>query len=266
MEGPVPGVREAGTARRGKEADLPSIGSSPAAAPLFRRIGADLSVQIRSGRWRVDQEIPSETQLCQHYGVSRGTVRQALADLVQQGLIHRKQGRGSFVRRPKLEGSVLGSYHQYMSKVPLDARSHVLMCRRRKPPARVQQILGLPEGDLVYELHRIRYVNAMPISLQVSYLPARLCPGLREADLSVDLAKETLYNVLERQYGVTFLRAEEFLEPVLADAHVAQHLHIPCHAPVFLVERTSYMADDRAGEFRRAHMRGDIYRFRIDLR
>ena len=105
-------------------------------------------------------------------------------------------------------------------------------------------------------------MNGTPISLQVSYLPSELCPGLEK----VDLSKEALYAILEREYRVVFLRAEEFIEPVLADARVAKHLHIRRKSPVFLVERTSYMADDRVGEFRRGHMRGDLYRYRIDLR
>jgi GntR family transcriptional regulator len=232
------------------------------AVPLCRRIREDLTVQIRSGRWRADQEIPSEAVLCRQYRVSRGTIRQALAGLVQQGLIYRRQGRGSFVQRPKLEGSVLGSYRLYMSRMPLDARSHVLQCRRRPATREVQKILGLAEGEDIYELRRIRYVNDTPISLQVSYLPAGLCPGLEK----VELSKEALYPILEREYGVVFQRAEEFIEPVLADARVGRHLHIRSGSPVFLVERTSYTADDRVGEFRRGHMRGDLYRYRIDLR
>jgi GntR family transcriptional regulator len=230
--------------------------------PLCRKIREELALQIRSGRWRVEQGIPSEAALCQQYGASRGTIRQALAGLVEQGLIYRRQGRGSFVQRPKLEGSVLGSYRLYMSRMPLDARSHVLQCRRRAAPREVQKILGLAEGEDIYELQRIRYVNNTPISLQVSYLPSALCPGLEK----VDLSQEALYAILAREYRVVFLRAEEFIEPVLADVRVARHLHIRRRSPVFLVERTSYMADERVGEFRRGHMRGDLYRYRIDLR
>jgi len=239
-----------------------AIPTSGGTLPLCRKIREDLAVKIRSGQWRVDEEIPSEAALCLRYGVSRGTIRQALAELVQQGLIYRRQGRGSFVQRPKLEGSVLGSYRLYMSRAPLDARSHVLLCRSRPASKEVQRALGLTEREGIYELQRIRYVNGTPISLQVSYLPAGLCPGLEK----VDLSKEALYTILEREYGVVFQRAEEFIEPVLADARVARYLHIPRGSPVFLVERTSYMADDRVGEFRRGHMRGDLYRYRIDLR
>jgi DNA-binding GntR family transcriptional regulator len=81
---------------------------------LYHRIKEDLTLQIRSGSWRPAQEIPSEVALCRHYRVSRGTIRRAIADLVQQGLVFCRQGRGSFVSQPKLEGSVLGSYRQYM--------------------------------------------------------------------------------------------------------------------------------------------------------
>jgi GntR family transcriptional regulator len=242
-----------------RTAAIPGAGGS---LPLCRKIREDLAFKIRSGHWRVDEEIPSEAALCRRYGVSRGTIRQALAELVQQGLIYRRQGRGSFVQRPKLEGSVLGSYRLYMSRAPLDARSRVLLCRSRPAPREAQRALGLTEREEVYELQRIRYVNGVPISLQVSFLPAGLCPGLEK----VDLSKEALYAILEREYGVVFQRAEEFIEPVLADARVARCLHIPRGSPVFLVERTSHMGDDRVGEFRRAHMRGDLYRYRIDLR
>jgi GntR family transcriptional regulator len=235
---------------------------SPGTIPLCRKIREDLAVQIRSGRWRVDEEIPSEAALCRQYGASRGTIRQALAELVQQGLIYRQQGRGSFVQRPKLEGSVLGSYRLYMSRMPLDARSQVLVCRSRPATREIQKALALATRAEVYELQRIRYVNGIPISLQASYLPSQLCPGLEK----VDLSKEALYAILEREFGVVFLRAEEFIEPVLADARVARYLNIRRGSPVFLVERTSYMADDRVGEFRRGHMRGDLYRYRIDLR
>jgi DNA-binding GntR family transcriptional regulator len=262
MEQRTPMVREDIDGGVDRSARVPLPESSRGALPLCRRIKDDLARKIRSGLWRVDEEIPSEAELCQQYRVSRGTIRQALAELVQQALIYRRQGRGSFVQRPKLEGSVLGSYRLYMSQIPLDARSQVLHCRRRVASKEICKVLALTNREDVYEVQRIRFVNGVPISLQVSYLPARLCPELE----GVDLSKQALYAILESKYGVIFLRAEEFIEPVLADERVARHLHIAQKSPVFLVERTSYMADDRIGEFRRGHMRGDLYRYRIDLR
>jgi GntR family transcriptional regulator len=231
--------------------------------PLYHRIKEDLSLQIRSGSWRAGQEIPSEVELCRHYRVSRGTIRRAIADLVQQGLVFRRQGTGSFVSQPKLEGSVLGSYRQYRKEgVPFDVEARVLRCERLAPPPEIRRILSLEGDEAVYAVERLRFVQGQPVSVQVSYLPARLCPGLETRDLTGSL----LYDVLQREYGTVFLRAEEFVEPVLADDYVAGHLQIPIGAPVFLVERHSYTFDDRPGEFRRGHVRGDLYRYRIDLR
>jgi len=231
--------------------------------PLYHRIKEDLTLQIRSGAWRPGQEIPSEVELCRHYGVSRGTLRQAIAELVQQGLISRHQGRGSFVSQPKLEGSVLGSYRQYRKEgAPFDVYAQVLRCERRPMPGEVRRILGTAEDEEVYEVERIRFVQGTPVSLQTSFIAARLCPGLETRDLS----GAHLYDVLQREYGTVFLRAEEFVEPALADEYVAEQLQIAVSSPLFLVERHSHTFDDRVGEFRRAHVRGDLYRYRIDLR
>lgn len=231
--------------------------------PLYHRIKEDLTLQVRSGSWRPGQEIPSEVELCRHYDVSRGTIRRAIAELVQQGVIHRRQGSGSFVSQPKLEGSVLGSYRQYRKEgVPFDVEARVLRCERRLAPPEIRRILGIDSQEAVYEVERVRFVQRRPVSLQVSYLPARLCPDLESRDLS----GAHFYDVLQREYGTIFLRAEEFVEPVLADHYGAEQLRVPHGSPLFLVERHSFTFDDRVGEFRRAHVRGDLYRYRIDLR
>lgn len=241
--------------------EWPSPLQGAAVTPLYHRIKEHLSLQIRSGHWQPNQEIPSEPQLCQRYGSSRGTIRRAIEDLVQQGLLYRKRGKGTFVASPKLEGSILGSYRQYMTSGPLDAQSRILRCQQLEASEDIRRLFGLDAGAMVYELERVRFVNQTPVSLQISYLPATLCPGLQERNLSA----ETLYALLQREYGVTFIRAEEFVEPVIADDYVASHLQIPVGSPVFLIERHSYTFE-RIGEVRRGHMRGDLYRYRIELR
>ena len=232
-------------------------------SPLYHQIKENLTRQIVSGRWLSDHELPSEPDLCAHFGVSRGTLRRALHDLENQGLIVRRQGRGTFVAKPKFEGSVLGSYRNYrVGALPHDMLSRLLGIERKRASPDVQRLLQLGKREDVYEVRRIQFMEGVPITLSNSFIPTALAPGLHKTDIE----HEHFYSLLEQHYGLAFLRAEEFLEPVLADDFVAQHLELAEGAPVFLVERHSFLVDDKPGEFRQAYMRGDRYRYRIDLR
>lgn len=230
-------------------------------APRYHQVYQDLDISIRSGKWLPGDPIPSEAELCKQYGVSRGTIQRAVRELVEQGLLRRERGRATYVCSPKLEGSVLASYQESISR-PHDAGAEVIRCDLVEPGEEIRRIMALEVGEGVYELERLRFVRDAPLSLQLSYLPASLCPDLE----SCELGDSHLHDVLQRQYNVAFLKAEEFVEPVRADAYVAELLRIKGDHPVFYVERLSYLFGGRIGEFRRAYMRGDLYRFRIELR
>lgn len=232
-------------------------------SPLYHQIKETITRQIVSGRWRPGHELPSETDLCAHFGVSRGTLRRALDDLQNRGLIVRRQGRGTFVESPKFEGSVLGSYKNFTGgALPHDPLSRLLGIERKRASVDLQRLLQLDKRDYVYEVRRVQFMGGIPITMSTSFIPAALAPGLDKSELEHEL----LYNLLEQRFGLVFLRAEEFLEPVIADEFVARTLEIPEGTPVFLVERHSFVVDDKPGEFRQAYMRGDRYRYRIDLR
>lgn len=232
-------------------------------SPLYHQIKENISRQVVSGRWKSDHALPSETDLCNHFGVSRGTLRRALGDLENQGLIVRRQGRGTFVAKPKFEGSVLGSYRNYrVGAVPHDAKSRLLGITRMRATPDLQDILKLGKRDSVYEVRRLQFMEGVPVTLSTSFIPAAITPGLDK----LDIEHEFFYGLLEQRFGLSFLRAEEILEPVIADDVVARHLELQVGAPVFLVERHSFLVDDQPGEFRQAYMRGDRYRYRIELR
>src|SRR5450755_4302412 len=104
------------------------------ATPLYHQLTQALIDQITSQRWPSGSELPSEIQLCQQVGVSRGTLRRALAELARHGLVERKQGRGTFVAEAKFEGNVLASYAFYRAgAIAHDVGSKVLKCERHPP-------------------------------------------------------------------------------------------------------------------------------------
>jgi GntR family transcriptional regulator len=231
--------------------------------PLYHQIKESLALHITSGRWRPDEELPSEAELCRHYGVSRGTIRRAISDLAQLGVVHSRQGRGTFVSRPKFEGSILGSYRQFREKgVKHDPTSIVRRCERRAIREELREMFGLPQGAKVYEVERVQFMDGVPVTVHTSVFPADLVDGLER----VDLSQRTIYDILEQSFSLFFVRAEETLEPAVADDYVARALSIAVGAPLFSVERQSFTHGDRLAEYRHSYMRGDRYKYRIDFR
>ena len=127
-----------------------------AVSPLYHQIKEYVTRQIVSGHWRTNHELPSEGVLCKHFAVSRGTLRQALDDLENRGLIVRRQGRGTFVAQPKFEGSVLGSYNNFrVGALPHDPVSQLLGIERRRATADLQQLLQIGKRDFIYDVKRL---------------------------------------------------------------------------------------------------------------
>lgn len=230
---------------------------------LHHQIKEDLFLHLRSGRWPPGFELPSEESLCRHYGVSRGTLRRAIGDLVTEGYVERHRGRGSFVSRPKLESGVVGSYKGFrVDGPPLDPGGRVVACRRVRAAKDVAAMLGVAAGTPIWRLERVRFTNGVPVSVQTSFIPASMCPDLSRHDLR----SRHLVDVLRDEYGVQLSRAVEYIEPTVADGYAARALSIPPKTPVFQIERITCLADDAVGEYRRALLRGDLYRYRIELR
>lgn len=230
--------------------------------PLHHQVRVDLSMQLRSMQWPVGAMLPGEAALCLHYKVSRGTIRQALQELTREGLIDRQAGRGSFIQQPKFEGHIAGSYRRFrIEGPPLDAGGKVLSFQRRRASVEISDILSLRQGDMVFKIERVRFVQGAPVTIQTSYIPEVLCPDLTQRDIS----ERHLIDLL-RERQVEFTQADEFIEPAVADEYVAKHLTIETGTPIFQLERRTYLADGRVGEFRRSVMRGDIYRYKMELR
>src|SRR4029077_15994242 len=126
--------------------------------PLHHQVTTDLAMQLRLGPWAPGAIIPSEQELCAHYGVSRGTVRRALESLTRDGVIERHPGRGSFLCRPKSEGQIAGSYTRFrIEGPPLDAGGRILSFSRRRPSPEIAEVLTLRRSEQIFRFDRIRF-------------------------------------------------------------------------------------------------------------
>ena len=130
---------------------------------------------------RVGDAIPSERLLCERFGVSRMTVRQAVDALVVEGLLEREQGRGTFVAPAKVDLQVrLASFGEEMARRGMVASSRVIAAEEVAATPDVADALELLPGDPVHHLHRVRYADGEPMAIEQSWGPRLLVPALFE--------------------------------------------------------------------------------------
>jgi GntR family transcriptional regulator, N-acetylglucosamine utilization regulator len=231
--------------------------------PLYHQVELDMRRRVEDGQWRAGDRIPSESELCDHYGASRITIRRAISELVADGLLVRYPGRGTFVREPTFTAGPRGltSFTQEMASLGLRASAKVMDVRRRPVPADVADRLGLSPGEDVVVLTRLRTGDGKPMGVQTAYLPAELVPGMELAELG----DGSLYTFLAEMYGVQPAEAEEVFEVGPIRGADAQLLDVRSGTCGFHVERLTLDADGQPIEYVRSVIRGDRYRIRMSL-
>lgn len=231
--------------------------------PLYHQLKEIFTEKIINGEWPPGEMIPNEIQLCMQYGVSRGPVRQALEQLVREGLLERKQGRGTRVLPPKIETglSKLYSFTSLIEGRGMRHSARLLAFEQSQAEGSIVRYLDLAEQELVFKIRRLRLADDEPLILETVYVPERIAPGLSEAKL----AAAPLYTILTSQYGVPIVRARQFFEPTIADDYEAHELKIAKGAPVLLVQNITYSTGDRPVVLSKAIMRGDRVRYYVEL-
>jgi len=215
-----------------------------------------LADAIAAGQLSPGDRLPTEQDLAAWLGVSRMTLRHALGQLAQRGLVTRTVGRagGTFVAEPKLEQDLttLAGLSEQLRRHGKVAGARVLSAARIPASPAAAAALQLPEGAAVYDVRRIRLADGKPIVIEHSQFPADLFPDLLECRLD-----GSLYELLAENYGQRPHRARESLEPVIAGVREAEALEVDEGAPLMLVERTAYSLSGQPLEYARDLFRGD---------
>ena len=197
-----------------------------------------LAGQIAEGALVAGDRLPTEHDLAAWFGVSRMTLRHALAELAKRGLVTKTVGRhgGTFVAAPKLEQDLttLAGFSEQLRRNGMVAGARVLSARLRPAGPAARAALQIGAGDQVHEIRRIRLADGRPVALEHSLFPAARFPGMLDARLD-----GSLYELLEVTYGLRPHRARESLEPVTAGVREAEALEVDLGAPLMLVERTA---------------------------
>jgi GntR family transcriptional regulator len=239
--------------------------------PLVYQLGEAVRDKIVRGEYRLDQPIPTEGELQKLYGVSRTTVRLALAKLVNEGYIRRQQGKGTYVNprglvtkgKPKrLSRDMFGvkSTTRIIQSAGMNVRTEVRHFERSLPSEEVAEKLGIGQRDPVLHFQRVRYADDKPLVMEKSWIPAAQCPDLRREDV-----KSSLYAVLFKKYHYRIAAAHQSLRAMVASESEAQTLDLKVGEPVMLVYGVTYLDDGRAIEAQESHFRAESIEFIIEL-
>jgi GntR family transcriptional regulator len=231
--------------------------------PLYVQIAENLLERIESNDLPPGSRLPPERELSETLGVTRATVRQALNVLYDRGLIHRRQGLGTFVASPKIErqAAKLVPFTKGMERRGYKIEIQLVALEKIPSEVILADELAISVGDSVFFVHRVRLLNKEPVLIERLYVPATLFPNLDK----FDLAKRSLYEVMEAEYGVVVSKARQSLEPVAATDYEAELLGIKTGAPLMLERRIAYDQNDRPVERARDLFRGDRFRFVTEI-
>lgn len=208
----------------------------------------------------VGDAIPSERLLCERFGISRMTVRQAVDALVVEGLLEREQGRGTFVAPTKVDLEVrLASFGEEMRRRGMEPSSRVLAAEEVAAAPDIADALDLLPGEQVFYLHRVRYADGDPMAIEQLWLPSRLAPGLIDDGAPVSIYGELRLRGLEPEWGEDTVAASE------VDAQDADLLGLRVGNAVLRLTRRTF-AGDIACVYSRSSYRADRYMLWVPLR
>ncbi len=233
--------------------------------PLYYQLENVLREKITSGTYGDGEQLPTEIELIEEYGVSRITVRQALAALAEDGLIDRKQGRGTYIaerksKKRKFTGTIhlTGSLDELI-EMGMDTPVKVLEMNRVEADQHEAELLEVKIGTPIYRLKRLRMNDGKPYSLIINYLPEEIGSQLTMAELS----SGALLHTMETKLKLNLENAIQQIHAELADPYVAKLLDIRVGTALLSIERTVYTDEARPVEYVHTLYRSDLYGYSV---
>jgi GntR family transcriptional regulator len=233
-------------------------------SPLYQQIYQLLRQKILSGKWLPGDSLPSENDLMEQYQVSRATVRQALDELVSDGLVQRRQGKGTYVSPPTVEQGLVRivSFTEDMQQRGFVPGTKLISAGLTPATKPLAEKLDIEVGEPVARIERLRLADGEPMSVEVSFLVHRYCPGI----LTQDYTAQSLRLMLEERYSIRITSARQTIQAIRAVTDMAALLAVEEKAPLLYIERLSYSEFDVPVEFLRLYHRGDRYTLHAELR
>jgi len=234
--------------------------------PLYAKLRDQLGSRIANGEWKPGDMIPSENRLAEEYGVALATMRMALKQLVDEGLLDRRRGTGTFVKQPAFRADLFRFFHIHdvddpdISVIP---ESRILTRQEVTLPPEVKQAFGEDSIGHCIKLERVRLWSGDPLLYEEIYLRLPDFEGL--LSLNPKAMSPLLYPVFLQEFGILISSATDELSFGTATKASAKQLELAPGAPVAAIQRIARNPAGRVIEFRQVHGRPERFRYRVTL-
>lgn len=213
-----------------------------AITPLYVQLMEELETSIRNGVYKPGDKIMTEAEMAREYGVSLITVRKAVGSLLEKGLVVRKQGKGTFVTKPKYSRNMkkLQSFTEMCEQMGVKPGARVLENRLIAADKKVADRLGIEPGSNVVYISRLRLADGEPVQVEKSYFPLKYAFLLEE-----DLNDGSMFECLKEKAGAKVASSEKMIELCRATAEEAALMDVKKGDYLLFVKSTAY---DENGE------------------
>ena len=235
--------------------------------PLYFQLEQIIKSKILMGEFLPGEQIPTEKDLCEAYQVSTITARQAILNLVNEGLIIRRQGKGSFVREGlkniknirtlQLRGDINDIIPEGLKKQEVK----VLDIRKVVSPKKVANLLNIKEGQEVIQVRRTRSDHGIPVSYIKNYLPLEIGGKIKKEDLCI----YPMMGILRNRLKIPLTGGMQYVEAIIADYDIASALSISISSPILYLETIIFARQKRPVEFVQTFYRPDQFRYSVKL-
>lgn len=230
-------------------------------SPVYIKIHNQLRENIESGRWTVGQKIPAERELAASFDVSRMTLRQAIQALVDEGILERRVGSGTFVANRKVQEKMSGvtSFTEMMQAAGKRPSSRTISYHLTIPSQTEIEKLKLPAGAQVLRMERVRYGDDVPICFEIATIPAQLIE-----DFSKEEVTSSFYRTLEKKANLYPGHAVQMISATKATERIATYLQIKRGDALLRMSQLSYLQDGRPFEYVHTQYVGSRFEFVLE--
>ncbi|WP_367369378.1 GntR family transcriptional regulator [Pediococcus ethanolidurans] len=230
-------------------------------SPIYIQIHNEIKKSIEAGKWAIGDRIPAERELAEQFNVSRMTLRQAIQTLVDEGILERRVGSGTFVANQKVQEKMSGvtSFTELMIAQGKKPSSKTISYHAGQPSMSESEKLHLGDGELVLRMERIRYADNVPICFETTTVPEKLVKDFSKAEVT-----SSLYGTLEKKAGLVPGKATQTVSAMLASEKIAEYLSVKRGEAILRLRQVSYLQDGQPFEYVRTQYVGERFEFYLN--